>query len=71
MYIHDLSLLMENQRVYTEKQYSQLINQTLSHELMTPLNCATNLSSLALDALDTILSTHGPVSRSLITKTYE
>lgn len=39
-----------------ESKYSQLTTQTLSHELMTPLNSITNLSEMSLNTIEGMLS---------------
>lgn len=44
-----------------ENKYSQLTTQTMSHELMTPLNSITNLSEMSLKSVSGMISHKGRV----------
>jgi len=42
--IRNVNFIVEQQRLKTRAQYDRQLTNTLSHELLTPLNCIINLS---------------------------
>lgn len=42
--IRNVNFIVEQQRLLTQSLYDRKLTNTLSHELLTPLNCITNLS---------------------------
>ncbi len=46
-----------------ESKYSQLTSQTLSHELMTPLNSITNLSDISLRTIEDMISSKKDIAK--------
>ena len=62
--MQNLSHVIESQQAQMESKYSQLTTQTLSHELMTPLNSMSSLSELSLDIITTMITEEGPVDKS-------
>ena len=49
--IRNVNYIVEQQRLQTQAMYDRKLTNTLSHELLTPLNCITNLSEHLKDQL--------------------
>ena len=51
--IRNVNYVLEQQQLKTRAEYDRRLTDTLSHELLTPLNCIINMSEpLMLDAED-------------------
>lgn len=50
--IRNVNFIIEQQRLQTKSVYDRKLTNTLSHELLTPLNCILNVSSNLQEEID-------------------
>ena len=50
--IRNVSYILEQQELKTRAMYDRMLGNTLSHELLTPLNCIINMSNCLEDELE-------------------
>ena len=49
--IRNVSYILEQQELKTRAMYDRMLGDTLSHELLNPLNCIINMSTCVEDEL--------------------